>query len=268
MKLACPHCTQILEIAPENVAPLRAQPHFPCPSCGGKMTLPEVVAVPMPKPPPAAKMGGKAPLLSSSKGPGPKFQEQTSPLAPTSTEASAPIPSVETVGRGLNRNLLVLGVAVLVLMGGIGIYLAMAPGGDVHQTREQRVREIIRNQYFTDLIASGATTKKELLGLWDIQPYGGGFIGLSDETCAWEHALELAKRSGASVLKLDSAEAASRAPMLGWLADVSADLDGSTLWILDGGEPKALHAPEVSRVTTLDRPRRVLLAWDGRITVQ
>ena len=32
---------------------------------------------------------------------------------------------------------------------------------------------------------------------------------------------------------------------------------------MDHGEPKVLHAPEVGRVTTMDRPRRALLAWKG-----
>ena len=165
------------------------------------------------------------------------------PMAPA-TSGNA----ITAISRGLNRNLLVLGIAVLVLLGGLGIYLALTTKGDTYQTREERISEIIRNQYFTDLIASGKTTRKELLGLWDIRPYGLGFVGVSNETRTWEQAAELAGRTGSTILMVDPADAVARPLMLNWLAEVTTDLDGATLWLLDNGEPKVLHAPEMSRV--------------------
>lgn len=239
MKLTCPRCSQKLELSSEDATLLRAQPSFPCPTCGGLLSLPPVVTVPMPQRP----------------------AENASPPKTASARRN-PVAAVAEACRGMNRNLRILGMSVLVLLGGLGIYMALKPGGDVRNTRQQFLREVIRNQYFTDLIASGATTEKELLGLWDIRAFGIGFVGLTEEQCAWEKAPELAKRMGASVLTLDSPDAATRAPLLHWLTGFSADLGSVTLWLMDHGEPKVLHAPEVSRVTTMDRPRRVLLAWE------
>ena len=165
-----------------------------------------------------------------------------------------------------DRNLLVLGVAVLLLLGGAAIYLALSTKGDTHVTREERIREIIRNQHFTDLIASGKTTKEELLALWDIRPYGIGFVGLSGKTGSWDEIESLATGVGATVLKLDPPGAAARPALLAWLAEVTADLSGETLWVLDHGETKVVAAPVVNRVTTPDRPRRVLLHWEPTVT--
>ena len=257
MKLTCPRCSQKLELSPEDAALLRAEPNFPCPTCGGLLTLPAVVTVPMPQRPAVQN------VPSTLKVPMPQRPAAKGlPPGAASTRGN-PVAAVMNAYRGMNRNLRILGVSVLVLLGGLGIYLAVKPGGDVYKTRQQLLREIVRNQYFTDLIASGATTEKELLGLWDIRPFGIGYVGLSEERCVWDKAPELAKRVGASVLTLDPADAASRPAILHWLIGFSADLGGATHWLLDHGEPKVLHAPEVSRVTTMDRPRRVLLAWNG-----
>ena len=258
MKLSCPHCTQILEITPEAIASFEGEPHFPCPVCGGRIPVPEIA----PPPQRPKRKGRQTPLLLKDGGatwkPGAKAPQSKAPAVSENP--------TKAMSRGLNRNLLVLGLAVLLLVGGLGIYLALTTKGDTYQTREERIREIIRNQYFTDLIASGRTTKKELLGLWDIRPYGLGFVGVSNETRPWEGAAELAGRTGSSILIVDPADAVARPLILNWLAEVTTDLGGATLWLLDNGEPKVLHAPEMSRVTTMDRPRRVLLAWDGRVS--
>lgn len=242
MKLACSHCSQILELTPDALASFKGETHFPCPVCGGLLALPKVVKVPMPKGPTA-----RAP-------------------APKAVPAGRnPVAAVLEAWQGMHRNVRFLGIGVLLLLGGLGIYLALTPGGDVHKTRQQILRETVRNQFFTDLIASGATTEKALLGLWDIRPFGIGYVGLSEERCAWDKAPELAKRAGASVLTLDPPDAASRPALLHWLIGFSADLGGATHWLMDHGEPKVLHAPEVSRVTTMDRPRRVMLTWNGSL---
>ena len=257
MKLTCPRCSQKLELSPEDAALLRAEPSFPCPTCGGLLALPAVVTVPMPQ-------GSAAQTVPSPmKVPMPQQPAAKGPPLMTAAAGRNPVADVLDAYHGMNRNLRILGVSVLMLLGGLGIYMALKPGGDVHNTRQQILREVIRNQYFTDLIASGATTEKELLGLWDIRAYGIGFVGLTEEQCAWDKAPELAKRMGASVLNLDPPDAASRTPLLYWLTDFSADLGGTTHWLMDHGEPKVLHAPELSRVTTMERPRRVLLAWNG-----
>lgn len=254
MKLSCPHCTQILELTPEAIASFEGDPHFPCPVCGGRVPLPET-APPSPAP---KRKGRQTPLLPKDGGanwrPGAKPPQSKTPAVSES--------AITAVSRGLNRNLLVLGAAVLILLGGAGTYLALTTKGDTYQTREERIREIIRNQYFTDLIASGKTTKKELLGLWDIRPYGVGFVGLSGKTGTWDEASDLAAGVGAAVLRLDPPDATARGVMLDWLGGVTGELGGETLWVLDHGEPKTAAPPVVNRVATMDRPRRVLLSWD------
>ncbi len=262
MKLPCPHCTQILELPTEVIASFEGEAHFPCPVCGGRIAVPEITAPPArPK-----RKGRQTPILPKSGSEGRNAASKPSTERTPTSKSSKNAGSFISMYHGLNRNVRVLGAAVLILLGGLGIYLALTTKGDTHVTREERILDIIRNQFFTDLIASGATTKEELRGLWDIRPYGIGYVGVSNETRPWEQAEELAKRTGARVLRLDPPDAASRPPLLDWLAEVTTDLGGATLWLLDNGEPKVLHAPEVSRVSTMDRPRRVLLAWNGRVS--
>jgi len=254
MKLPCPHCTQILELTTETIASFEGEPHFPCPVCGGRVPLPETA-------PPPKRKGRQTPLLPKEGGatrrPGSKAPH------PKARTPAGPEDAIATISRGLNRNLLILGIAVLVLLGGAAIFLALTTKGDTHQTREERIREIIRNQYFTDLIASGKTTKKELLSLWDIRPYGVGFVGLSGKAGTWNEAADLAAGFGATILKLDPPDAAARKALLDWLGGVAGELGGETLWLLDHGEPKAAAPPTVNRVSTMDRPRRVVLHWEA-----
>jgi len=256
MKIACPHCSQILELTVETLDSFGGDPHFACPVCAGLIAVPVRAGAASPPPKkPGPGMPGRPKAAAPMSKPTAK-----NPSAKKPTQADA----ILAAHRGLHRNIRVLGIAVFLLLGGLGIYLAITLRGDTHMTREEHLREIIRNQFFTDLIASGATTKKALLGLWDIQEHGVGFVGISEDQCAWPKANELAQRVGASVLTLDPPDTATRAPMLHSLTGFSADLGDATFWLLDHGEPKVLHAPEVDRVTTLDRPRRVLLAWSSR----
>ncbi len=186
--------------------------------------------------------------------------------SPQSKTPAASEHAITAISRGMKRNLVVLGVAVLALLGGTGIYLALTTKGDTYLTREERIREIIRNQYFTDLIASGKTTKKELLTLWDIRPYGVDFVGLTGKAGGWDESATLAAGVGATVLKLDPPDASARTVLLEWLAGVTADLGGETHWVLDHGDPKTVTAQTLNRVTTMERPRRVLLHWETAAT--
>ncbi|MCB1205381.1 MAG: hypothetical protein KDN18_14060 [Verrucomicrobiae bacterium] len=258
MHLNCPYCTQILELSPEVLASFAGDPHFPCPACGGRVPVPEMTT-----PDSAPKRKGRQSLLLPTGGAAGRPSLKASP---PKVEPAASARSGAAVFLGMNRNLLILGIAVLLLLGGTGIYLAVSTKGDTHQTREERIREIIRNRYFTDLIASGKTTKKELLALWDIRPYGVGYIGLTGKTGTWDEAADLASGVGATVLRLDPPDAVARTAMLEWLGGFTGELGGETIWLLDHGEPKATAAPTVNRVTTLDRPRRVLLHWDATQT--
>ena len=126
MKTACPHCTQHISIEPETHAELRGQEHFPCPACGG--------LVPVPQP------------------------TSTMPVAPARTDAdtanlqSTPTPSAANTlaqaHRGLNRNLLILGSAALLVLGGLCFFVASRQQGDTKTNMSNVNNEIINNTYF------------------------------------------------------------------------------------------------------------------------
>jgi hypothetical protein len=48
MKIACPHCSQPLELDSETLIALEGASHFNCPTCGGAVPVPEVQAVMVP----------------------------------------------------------------------------------------------------------------------------------------------------------------------------------------------------------------------------
>ncbi len=236
MNIVCPHCSQTLSLTPEVLASLSGQRQVACPMCSGVMALPEM------KPTPSR----------------PEMHFSPRPSAPASKTTAA---AIVKANRGLTRNMRLLGVGVLLLLGGLAAYLALNPGGTTHNTKRHIIEEIIRNKFFTDLIASGATTKEALLGLADLQPHGVGFIGLSEERLPWAEATAMADKLGAKVLTLDPPDATARQVMLRALTPFTADHLAETLWLLDHGQPKVFEGVDVHRVSTLERPRRVLLAW-------
>jgi len=56
----------------------------------------------------------------------------------------------------LNRNVRILGSAAILILGGLGAWLAMRPARDAVTVGETSVRQTLRNEYFTKLVASGA----------------------------------------------------------------------------------------------------------------
>lgn len=99
-----------------------------------------------------------------------------------------------------HRNLLVPGIAALAVLGGIGFVLASRKSGDSHVTKNDIRNDIINNSYFAQLIASGATTRKDLERLAVIAAYRDGFIGISKEAVAWSEATKFAVGTASSVL--------------------------------------------------------------------
>ncbi len=290
MIIPCPHCETELELDDETLAAMGDAPAFACPACQGEVpvpsTEPEVVVAP------CVHCGGEfeidMPTLSALRSrvvfpcplctrmlPTSMFQisEDSSPSparrAPTARKKKVaqskprkPFAERFQVLRRMNRNLLILGATAILLLGGLGIFLASRDKGNTTMTREDRVREIVNNRYFTDLIASGKADKNVLLSSWDIHPYGTGYIGISGKTATWEETEALAREVGATVYKLDPPDAAARTAFLTWLPAVTEELEGETHWLLDYGEPKVISAAAVNRVSTMDRKRRVIFYWD------
>lgn len=231
MKIACPHCSQHLELDPETITALEGASHFDCPTCGGAVEVPAPVLVP-PKQTPA-------------------------------TQTGKPIP--ERVARrtqqGINRNLLVLGVVALLSIGGVALFLASKNGGNIFNIFQNTTNQIINNSYFTQLIANGVTTKEDLESIAEIRPYGDGFIGVSKAALDWDQAQDLAKRTGAYILELDSEGLDSRVDLVTWLATNFKTQMSSPTWMLDQNAPTVLVNSEILALKTADGERKVLLRW-------
>ena len=163
--------------------------------------------------------------------------------------------------KGMNRNLLVLGVITLLALGGIAAFLAARSGGNIFNTVNNITNQIIHNSYFTQLIASGVTTEKDLKAIAEIRPYGDSFIGISKEPLTWEQAEDFAKRTGAEVLPIEDTPEGSRKQLADWLNATFPTHLGSTLWVRQDGQTQVLDRRDVLSVTSLDSPRKVILQW-------
>ena len=239
MKIACPHCSQNLELDSETITALEGASHFDCPTCGGAVEVPTPVLVPAKQAPPSGE--GK--------------------------------PAPERVARrtqqGVNRNLLVLGVVALLAIGGVAMFLASKNGGNIFNIFQNTTNQIINNSYFTQLIADGVTTEKDLDSIAEIRPYGDGFIGISKAELSWEQSQDLARRTGAGVLAIEDAAEGSMQQLIDWLNSTLKSQLSSTIWVQQGGQAKALDKHEVLGVTELDSRRKAVLQWKpnaGRTT--
>jgi hypothetical protein len=131
--------------------------------------------------------------------------------------------------------------------------------------------QILKNKFFTDLIASGGTTMDQLRKVARIEMKGQGFIGLSREELTWEQAQEFARSTGSKVLAVES-PSENKAPwgdptmqrLVNFLEHRFPAAQGSTVWVMQNSaskQPRVFHAPDVSLVSTSERPRKVFLDW-------
>ncbi|MBE2282863.1 MAG: hypothetical protein IAE77_05320 [Prosthecobacter sp.] len=230
MKLTCPHCSQPLELDAETHAALQGQPHFECPECGGAIAVP-VLAPARPATPQARMSPG------------------TSQVAGAAVKAQL----------GMQRNLRWLGIAALLVLGGVGAFLALR-GGNVFNTT-QNVRQIINNQFFQNLITTGKATRQALEEMAAIQADGEDFVGVSREKLTWTQAQDLARRAGAEVLPIEPQGNDLRPPRLERLTQLFPDLHGLTSWVRDEDLPTLLDSPDLARATTPERARPALFQW-------
>lgn len=242
MTTTCPHCSVHLELDPETYAALQSQTHFECPSCHNP--------VPVPPPPGTQPV---APLRVAGA------------LVPPSRPRSAPAATLGKAHRGINRNLLILGSVALLVLGGLGFFLA-SRGGSIFNSEQKITNQIIHNSYFTRLIASGATTEKDLQTLAMIRPYGSGFIGVSKEALPWLLAQDYAKRTGAEILAMEDSSAGSKQQLIDWLPTALPTQLTTPVWVRENGQACVLDGADMMAVKVLDRPRRVLLQWCDRPT--
>lgn len=220
MEFSCPHCSQHIAIDDDELAGLTADVDFSCPACGKIIVL-----------------------------------------HPESADSPPPGPSAAVrAHRGLNQNLLILGALSILLLGGIGVFLAAGISGDTHNTKQDVTNEFIHNKFFQDLIASGATTRKDLEAVIGISPAGDGFVGVSREKFTWEAARELAMNVGAEILPARDEVGPEK------LTGMYPDASGETMWIRGESGPGMIDIPDVLAVTSLERPRRAFFRWRSENT--
>jgi formylglycine-generating enzyme required for sulfatase activity len=181
------------------------------------------------------------------------------PAAAIPTAPSSPAVIAKT-RRGLNRNIVVLGSVTLLLLGGLGFFLA-SRGGNISNSEQRISKQIINNSYFQSLVASGATTKGDLEAFAMIRPYQDGFIGISGETMSWARASELAAKTGSRILSVDEVADGSREPLLAWLESTFRSHLPSSIWVRERLEARVLDGGEVLVVTALDRKRPAFFHW-------
>ena len=225
----CPHCQTEIEIDAEARAALAGHAHFACPACQGSVEVP-------------ARAGARPHLPRTSR----KVAS-----APTAHPSSG------------HHNLLILGTVALLVLGGIGIYLASQKSGDTN-TRVQNIRnEIINNTYFQNLIASGGTTREELEQLGAILPYGEGFIGISAEASEWEKSNDSAARLGARIADLENpAVGSDKEKLVSWLNTNLSEHLQSPVWVRERGVAAILDGKEVFESNSPERQRRYLVHWN------
>ena len=242
MKTTCPHCTQHISIDPETLAELQGQEHFPCPACGGLVPVPQPTGAM-----PIAPVRTDADTLS--------FQS-----TPTPTAANTPA----QVHRGLNRNLLILGSAALLVLGGLGFFLA-SRSGSIFNSEQKITNEIIHNSYFQNLIAAGATSRTDLEAMAFIRPYGRGFMGISKESLTWKQAQNLAERVGAEIPSSDQSDPSWLGPPE-VLGNSLPALAGATVWLQERGDARVLGSgmivdPESTSNLSSQIRHKVMLYW-------
>jgi formylglycine-generating enzyme required for sulfatase activity len=273
--VACPHCALRFGLNRGTLAVLRRRRNFPCPGCA---ELLPVALLPRPAggggamvapPPPVVR---RAPVLPGGNrpaglpGPG-KSAPLPSPKAPP-LRAQMPAAVPAKAGRGLNRSFLILGATALLALGGLGLFLASRPPTKTTVIQTARVNEVVRNKFFQDLIAAGATTARDLEEISLVRADGDGYLGLSRDKLTWAGAQRLAQRTGARILALEDTLERDAGEFGQWLAGQFPGLPGSTVWVGRHGREAMSDLPDVLPVTSLGRPRQALFEWRPRVQAE
>ena len=157
---------------------------------------------------------------------------------------------------GIGRNLLILGSVAILLLGGIGFYLASRKTGDSTTSTQNIRNEILNNAYFQNLIATGMTSKQDLEAIEGIRPYQNGFIGISTAKVDWKKANAMALRTGAVVV-----EASFDHELNAWLTKTFALTPDSLAWVQSRGVVGILTNAGVIALKEANGQHKVLLHW-------
>ncbi|MGB6221851.1 WG repeat-containing protein, partial [Haloferula sp.] len=170
------------------------------------------------------------------------------------------------VHRQLNRNVLILGAAALLALGGIVFVIASRLGGNDSHVDQKIVNKLIENEFFRNLIAEGKTTEEALAEVEEAVGYGEGYVGISREELSIRDAMALAERTGAKIL--DPADSGQDSPLqvADWLSKTFPERKGRATWIrpLFGiHDKRVIDGPDIlscSNLTSLKA--RVFLTWE------
>lgn len=190
----------------------------------------------------------------------PQFQPQPQPEE--ELEYDEIDPAVEAMLRttnSMNNTMLILGLLAIGLIGGLALFLANRKTGDVHNFQQTITTTTTNNTYFTQLIAAGITSKDDLAALEEIRPLGEGFVGISRSSQTWTQAVELAKRAGAEILTVDTAQTAEVETLNTWLS--SKQPVPAPLWVKQGNEPSLFTGKTLQTPVSQDAPHPALLIW-------
>ena len=157
--------------------------------------------------------------------------------------------------------MLILGGATLLVLGGLGFFLASQKSGDTSTVNQNIRNEIINNSFFTQLITDGITTKTDLEAIADIRPYGDGFIGISKEALTWEQANDMAKRTGSAILNAAPDPSESSRKLIDWLSATFPSRLPANFWICRSGEARVFDGHEILPITNRNESRKALFQW-------
>lgn len=226
MQRTCPHCSHLLELNDEEIAALHQDAEFPCPGCGKTILL--------------------------------------HPEEADAAEAAAGSPAGQ-VHRQINRNLLILGAAAILALGGIVFVITSRMGGDETKIEQKVVNRLIENEYFQRLVEEGRTSVDDLAMFENAFPYGDGWIGISRDPLAWEEADAVAQAAAGEILTVDRTWDEGRGAVGPWLAERFPLEGAQTSWARtsdsSGMNLRAIvDAPDFWR-TASDTQRRVFVHW-------
>ncbi|MBE2282868.1 MAG: WG repeat-containing protein [Prosthecobacter sp.] len=247
MKFQCPHCAQLLSLADEQVAALPQPAMIDCPTCGGRLMLPVTAPRPQPKKPTLHFSAAPQPAKPKKTAPSPK------PRKPKKTRA--PLDPAQ-----VRRNILILGCAALVTLGGIAGFLATREAGKTVKIEQKIVNKLIQNEYFQRLIREGKTTEEALAKVEDAYAYGPGFIGVSRAEYTWKESEELARSTASVILDVTVHARQGREELGGWIAQNIPALRNTPVRVKHLSKLALMDAPDLLSLSE-ERPRRVLLAW-------
>ena len=168
---------------------------------------------------------------------------------------------VETT-KSTNKTMLLLGTFAILTLGAIAIYVgAFKKDGDTYNTVNNTTYQEIQNNYFSQIIVNGTTTKEDLEMVQGIKPYGTIFVGMSKNPLTLTEAQDLAKRTGSTILDYTTSQPNKPAPLNIWLKSSFALQQKA--WVKLHSQHQVIDAEATLGTAEAEGKYNVLLSWQG-----